>query len=555
MRFSLHVSLLVPLALIALCSACGGGTTPSLSFGGDTVTAPGDSAGSEDSGGACVPKCGSKQCGDSGCPGYSCGYCGAGMYCDELFQCGIGTCTPGKGKCVEGGLSVCAEDGLSWLAPVACLPGEVCQDNACVDVSQACELGDTRCFDGGVQECNDKGAWGLAAPCPESKVCADGQCVTEGTKICEPGATRCSGGTAVETCDPEGTAWSNPTSCPAGASCLDGVCVAGQKVCDDVLQCMLQGNCGDFGANCFADCFEGVAADVGGQAMALYECIFGYCEKWGPNEPCFQTQQITGCATEFASCKDTQPCQPKCAGKECGGDGCGGLCGTCSDGKTCQAGTCVGGGGCNGVKFEGCCNGNILTWCENGSLKEQDCSWDPQCGWNSQKGFYDCDTQGGASPNPNLPKNCNGTCSANCVGKQCGDDGCGGSCGLCPEGQNCQNGICSGGCVPSCLNKQCGDNGCGGSCGACPEGSACENFMCQGDGKGCANVAMCALGCNFDESCLNTCWNKGDSQAKQLFQNLLSCVGQVCGMWVSEECLWDAIEGPCAQAYQTCMND
>ena len=537
-------------------AGCGGdGTTPSLSTGEDVV-APADGSSGEGAGGTCVPKCGGKQCGDSGCPGYSCGYCGAGMFCDEEFQCGLGLCAPGKGKCVEGGLSVCAEDGLSWLDAVACPSGEVCQDNACIAKTLTCTEGDTRCFEGSVQECDAKGAWLEAVPCPKSKVCADGHCVTEGTKICEPGDKRCSGTGAFQTCKDDGTAWSTLSACPGGTGCVDGECIAVTQVCDDVLQCMLQGNCGDAEASCFTGCFDGISAEVEGQAMALYDCMFGFCNKWGPTEPCFQTQQITGCAAEIATCKNSQPCEPKCAGKECGGNGCGGSCGTCTGSKTCEAGKCVGGGGCEGIAYEGCCNGNVLVWCEDGQLKEQDCSWDPQCGWNFQLGFYDCDTQGGASPDEDLPKSCSGTCTPECVGKNCGGDGCGGTCGLCPEDQTCQNGTCSGVCTPSCLNKECGNNGCGGSCGNCPEGFACENHLCQGgNAKGCANVAMCALGCNFDESCLNTCWNKGDAQAKQLFQNLLSCVSQVCGMWVSEECLWDAIEGPCAQAYQTCMND
>lgn len=47
-------------------------------------------------------------------------------------------------------------------------------------------------------------------------------------------------------------------------------------------------------------------------------------------------------------CVWTAPCYPNCSGKECGPDGCGGSCGTCTGGKTCNNGQCVGGGpGCN----------------------------------------------------------------------------------------------------------------------------------------------------------------------------------------------------------------
>ena len=39
--------------------------------------------------------------------------------------------------------------------------------------------------------------------------------------------------------------------------------------------------------------------------------------------------------------KKKKRCTPNCAGKACGDDGCGGSCGTCSVGKTCQGGTCL----------------------------------------------------------------------------------------------------------------------------------------------------------------------------------------------------------------------
>jgi hypothetical protein len=93
------------------------------------------------------------------------------------------------------------------------------------------------------------------------------------------------------------------------------------------------------------------------------------------------------------------------------------------------------------------------------------------------------------------------SCIPNCANKECGDDGCGGSCGgcnnvpadyclnsttlrdyngtsscqnykcvypytdkTCPYG--CLNGKCQS-CTPDCTNKECGDDGCGGSCGNC----------------------------------------------------------------------------------------
>ncbi|MFZ2978207.1 MAG: hypothetical protein WA057_00885, partial [Candidatus Magasanikiibacteriota bacterium] len=70
------------------------------------------------------------------------------------------------------------------------------------------------------------------------------------------------------------------------------------------------------------------------------------------------------------------------------------------------------------------------------------------------------------------------TCVPNCDNKQCGNNGCGGSCGTCAEGFQCDfNGVCydpTPTCVPNCDNKQCGNNGCGGSCGTCNENEFCD---------------------------------------------------------------------------------
>ena len=70
-----------------------------------------------------------------------------------------------------------------------------------------------------------------------------------------------------------------------------------------------------------------------------------------------------------------------------------------------------------------------------------------------------------------------GICIPDCSGKQCGDDGCGGSCGSCQSGEVCQGNQCQS-CTPDCTGKVCGDDGCGGSCGSCQSNETCSNNQC-----------------------------------------------------------------------------
>lgn len=68
------------------------------------------------------------------------------------------------------------------------------------------------------------------------------------------------------------------------------------------------------------------------------------------------------------------------------------------------------------------------------------------------------------------------TCTPQCQGLECGDDGCGGSCGNCPEiAPVCSAaGKCQAQCQPNCVGKQCGPDGCGGTCGSCGTIGVCD---------------------------------------------------------------------------------
>jgi len=80
-------------------------------------------------------------------------------------------------------------------------------------------------------------------------------------------------------------------------------------------------------------------------------------------------------------------------------------------------------------------------------------------------------------------------------------------------------------CTPSCVNKECGDDGCGGSCGSCGANAICSNYTCvctSGYGNcdglwsnGCEknltndvnNCGGCGNVCNLPNTAVNSCVN------------------------------------------------
>jgi hypothetical protein len=110
---------------------------------------------------------------------------------------------------------------------------------------------------------------------------------------------------------------------------------------------------------------------------------------------------------------------------------------------------------------------------------------------------------------------CQSGCTADCSGKQCGSDGCGGTCGVCAGGQVCTSvGQCVVDCVPQCEGKVCGDNGCGGVCGVCPDGHACLGGVCDA-----ACVPSCAGKQCGDDGCGGRCAVFGAPQVIEFSDN------------------------------------
>ncbi|MFH1532547.1 MAG: hypothetical protein ABIK09_17625 [Pseudomonadota bacterium] len=507
----------------------------------------------------CVKDCVGKHCGDDGCgSGTTCGQCVGDEVCNIFFQCGP-PCVPkcaGKecgpdncggscGGCLEG--YACGAGGQCSVCVPAC-GDKVCGDNGCGGICGSCPLGD-KCEAGFCvpdcigycvnKDCGDNGCGGSCGACGPGQVCTlNGQCAY----VCE---TVCEG----KECGPDGCG-GQCGKCPDWAVCTaEGLCDAScvpdctGKTCGDD---GCEGSCGDcavgFVCTPFGICADpvegcgGVSAQNWCDGNNLLVCDAGIlilvidCLEVGKNAICTWLGGIG-----MYGCQESGVCVPDCTGKECGGDGCGGSCGQCGLGQTCEpaSGVCQGEGACGQISSQGCCSGNTVVYCDGGGLQYINCNsqTDPDkglCGWNSALGFYDCTSSAGQGPG--LPYYCPGGCVPDCFQKQCGDDGCGGSCGGCPPGLVCQGNLCQaegGGCgpydgdpvcqqdtvvwceggqivfmdcadlgpyyycgwnpdlfvhscveevcEPACENKECGDDGCGSVCGYCPVQKMCND--------------------------------------------------------------------------------
>ncbi len=301
----------------------------------------------------------------------------------------------------------------------------------------------------------------------------------------------------------------------------------------------------DCSANCDAvecgpdGCGGSCGACVPGDTCMLGECCTPSCSglECGPD----------GCGGSCGdcgvgqTCLDGMCCSPNCSGAVCGPDGCGGECGVCTSG-TCAGGMCV--EGCAGVPVVGCCHADKVYKCNGDQLLSLNCANNPECGWRSfpgtDIGFYDCGTEGQQDPSGSHSLACAFSCIPDCGMKQCGNDGCGGSCGTCMSDEICKDGDC---CFPDCSEKVCGSDGCGGTCGFCPpdEQQECSGGKCvpafgcaTTSSPGCEGCKCLDCVCESYPSCCSSAWDAGCAFAcEQLCGGcepcVADCAGKACG--------------------------
>ncbi len=63
--------------------------------------------------------------------------------------------------------------------------------------------------------------------------------------------------------------------------------------------------------------------------------------------------------------------------------------------------------GCDGLSQEGCCDGELLYWCEDDYVCLMDCeAVGVHCGWKATPAIYDCKTSGVGAPDDDPPMTC-----------------------------------------------------------------------------------------------------------------------------------------------------
>ncbi len=314
----------------------------------------------------------------------------------------------------------------------------------------------------------------------EPSCIVDADCAAQVEDACS--LPRCQAGLCTTVAAGDGTSCDDGLACTHDDGCMAGTCAGTPITCPSPARNCASAVCSEAESGCFEDlsgceCVE--ATDCGpqhecsgaGTCVCVPDCEVKTCGGDGCGGSCGSCEASETCTTE-GQCV----CQPDCAGKQCGDDGCGGTCGTCGTGQACTAaGQCVCQPDCAGKQCgdDGC--GGTCGTCGTGQActAAGQCVCQPDCA-DKQCGDDGC---GGTCGSCGTGQACTAAgqcvCQPDCAGMQCGDDGCGGTCGTCGTGQACTAaGQCV--CQPDCADKQCGDNGCGGLCGACTGGLVCN---------------------------------------------------------------------------------
>ena len=379
----------------------------------------------------CVSDCVGKVCGPDGCSG-DCGQCRAGHACQD-GQC---ICVP---DCAD---KTCGPDGCGGQCG-SCDDYDVCTDDWCDDGACQHSFNYVPCDDGNPCTGNDNCHAGVCSgmTLPQVELVEIG-CVCHGDTDCQPldDGDLCNGTLYCNTENKEAVCAVVPGSIP---NCDDGnPCTL--DICEPYLGCSSE-------PDDSLSCSNGDPCD-GKETCDNGECFAGAELVCTDGDSCTKDACVpmTGCVYE----PDPEFCED---GLECTTH-------TCQDNvcdTTLLPGFCIIDKLCMEPGYQ-----NPVNLCQVCLPDESNDSWT----------YLD----EGASCD--LDKVCHGNkcCQPDCNGLLCGPDGCGGSCGTCPDGWSCQAGGCvEGPCVADCQGKECGSDGCQGSCGECPVPLVCDEGICK----------------------------------------------------------------------------
>lgn len=431
---------------------------------------------------------------DRDCPcGSRClgGACAAGCTSDEDC-CWTDTCLDGfcrEARAFPGGVETectsdaeCVERHGAGFACISDICQRMCADNGDCPCDTVCflEEGVCRAVDGSIRELNCES---------DADCCGHARCVPSGIdwRRCETPrllyrfGLRCSEHTACggtyEICDtsfPRGQCLDRPdrigceaSTCDEGLRCrpvagADGRIVpACHLACDPAdgrLEAAPDGwdlGCPP-GSVCVAGAVDGTVGTCDPACERDDDCGDGFaCDATTGRCRCVEDLGCRRTVSERATCEPSTGacvCTPDCAGRECGTDGCGGSCGECSEDETCtREGTC-GPHVCGELDFVVPCGSHTCP--TSGVCRPSDDSCDDPDA-NVVTLFGDC--------------GCPGTYVAtSCSGRPCSD----------PEADCGTHDWYCGPCQPSCAGRECGHDGCGGSCGSCGQGVVCHRGQC-----------------------------------------------------------------------------
>jgi len=305
---------------------CGAGTRPNADGAcvpEDDTTEPGDASGGDAS---------DASDGADGSRPPSAWTCDAAAWGDgAACDCACGALDP---DCLQLVLPVvgCADGGRCG-AHGACIagppPGWACPDwrygdGAVCDCD--CGAGDPDCGSAelpvqgcvGVSRCSLDGACLPCAPSCDDKACGSDGCGGSCGACLDPTLPYCAAGACVGACVPD---------CAPGHGCGPDGCGGSCGGCEAGATCV-QGRCHALGPaqSCVDRCGEALGPDATGFCSCAAGCVPGV-------DCCADLEAACGCV---ATCLTHDG-----AVAECGGDGCGGSCGTCPGGTSCAGGACV----------------------------------------------------------------------------------------------------------------------------------------------------------------------------------------------------------------------